>query len=121
MKRGIVLENNKKALCTTALIVINIGVFFLLSLFGMTEDTMFMLEHGAMYEPYIVEGHEYYRIFTSLFLHFGISHLLNNMVLLGALGWNLEFENREDKVSDHLFYLWIRRKSAVFIYEYESE
>lgn len=92
MKRGIVLENNKKALCTTALIVINIGVFFLLSLFGMTEDTMFMLEHGAMYEPYIVEGHEYYRIFTSLFLHFGISHLLNNMVLLGALGWNLEFE-----------------------------
>lgn len=92
MKRGIVLENNKKALCTTGLIVINIGVFFLLSLFGMTEDTMFMLEHGAMYEPYIVEGHEYYRIFTSLFLHFGISHLLNNMVLLGALGWNLEFE-----------------------------
>lgn len=92
MKRGIVLENNKKALCTTALIVINVGVFFLLSLFGMTEDTMFMLEHGAMYEPYIVEGHEYYRIFTSLFLHFGISHLLNNMVLLGALGWNLEFE-----------------------------
>ena len=86
------MENNKKAVCTTVLIVINVGVFFILSFMGMTEDSMFMLEHGAMYQPYIVEGHEYYRIFTSLFLHFGINHLLNNMVMLGALGWNLELE-----------------------------
>ena len=92
MKRGISLEQNRKAVCTSALIIINIGVFLVLSFIGMTEDTMFMLEHGAMYEPYIVEGHQYYRIFTSLFLHFGIEHLLNNMVLLGALGWNLELE-----------------------------
>lgn len=86
------MEDNKKAVCTTALIVVNVAVFFILSFIGMTEDSMFMLEHGAMYQPYIVEGHEYYRIFTSLFLHFGISHLLNNMVMLGALGWNLEME-----------------------------
>lgn len=45
-----------------------------------------------MYAPYVTEGHEYYRIFTCLFLHFGIAHLLNNMVMLGALGWNLELE-----------------------------
>ena len=63
-----------------------------LTLIGRTEDAVFMLEHGAMYEPYITEGHEYYRIISSLFLHFGISHLLNNMVMLGALGWNLEME-----------------------------
>ena len=61
-------------------------------MFGDTEDAVFMLQHGAMYEPNIIEGHEYYRIFTCLFLHFGITHLLNNMVLLGALGWNLELE-----------------------------
>lgn len=52
----------------------------------------FMLEHGAVYEPFVVQGHEFYRLFTSMFLHFGIDHLLNNMVLLGALGWNLEME-----------------------------
>lgn len=51
-----------------------------------------MAEHGAMYEPYIVYGKEYYRLFTSQFLHFGIEHLLNNMVLLGALGWHIEEE-----------------------------
>lgn len=86
------MEKNRNAVCTTALIVINVGVFFILSLIGMTEDSMFMLDHGAMFVPYIVSGHEYYRLFTSLFLHFGISHLLNNMVMLGALGWNLELE-----------------------------
>lgn len=92
MKRGISLEQNRKAVCTTALVVINIGVFLVLSFMGTTEDTRFMMEHGASYGPYIVERHEYYRIFTSLFLHFGINHLLNNMVMLGALGWNLELE-----------------------------
>lgn len=86
------MRQKPEAICTVALIVINIAVFFILTLFGDTEDAVFMLEHGAMYEPYVVEGHEYYRIFTCLFLHFGITHLLNNMVLLGALGWNLELE-----------------------------
>ena len=61
-------------------------------MFGDTEDAAFLLQHGAMYEPMVTQGHEFYRIFTSMFLHFGISHLLNNMVLLGALGWNLELE-----------------------------
>lgn len=81
-----------EAVCTTALIVINSAVFLIFSLMGDTEDGYFMLMHGAMYEPFITEGHEYYRIITSMFLHFGIHHLLNNMVLLGALGWNLELE-----------------------------
>lgn len=81
-----------EAVCTVALIVINIVVFLIMSMFGDTEDSMFMLEHGAMFEPLITEEHEYYRIITSMFLHFGIEHLLNNMVMLGALGWNLELE-----------------------------
>ena len=86
------MRQKPEAICTVVLIVINIAVFFILTLFGDTEDAVFMLQHGAMYEPYIVEGHEYYRMFTCLFLHFGITHLLNNMVMLGALGWNLELE-----------------------------
>lgn len=86
------MRQKPEAICTVALIVINIVVFFILTMFGDTEDAVFMLQHGAMYEPYIIEGHEYYRIFTCLFLHFGITHLLNNMVVLGALGWNLELE-----------------------------
>ncbi|MCF2683413.1 rhomboid family intramembrane serine protease [Faecalicatena contorta] len=85
-------KNKIKAPCTVALITVNVIVFLFLSFRGMTEDGMFLLEHGAMYVPYMIEKGEYYRIFTSMFLHFGFDHLLNNMVILAAIGWNLEYE-----------------------------
>lgn len=86
------MRQKQKAVVTIGLISINAIVFVILMLFGKTEDTLFILEHGAMYEPYIVEGHEYYRLITSMFLHFVIEHLMNNMVMLGAMGLNLEIE-----------------------------
>lgn len=86
------MERNQKAVMTTSLIVMNAVVFIILLLLGKTEDTQFILEHGAMYEPYVIEQHEYYRLVTSMFLHFGINHLMNNLIMLGALGWNLEIE-----------------------------
>ena len=86
------MRRQPQAVCTTGLIVINVLVFFLLSLRGDTESGYFMLQYGTMYEPLVTEGHEYYRLITSLFLHFGIQHLLNNMVMLGALGYQLENE-----------------------------
>lgn len=86
------MREKTEAMCTAILIFINVAVFLVLSVLGNTEDTLFMLEHGAAYEPLVVQKHEFYRIVTSIFLHFGIDHLLNNMVLLGALGWNLEIE-----------------------------
>lgn len=75
---------------TVILAIINIIVFLVLSFGGMTEDAVYMLEHGAMYVPYMVEKGEYYRMFTSMFLHFGISHLINNMVTLVIIGRNVE-------------------------------
>lgn len=86
------MKQEKKAVCTIALVAINVAVFIILSFIGRTENAEFMLRYGAMYEPYIVEGREYYRFITSMFLHFGIDHITNNMVMLGALGWNLEME-----------------------------
>lgn len=86
------MRRKPEAVCTAALIIINIAVFLVMSMIGNMEDAVFMLQHGAVYEPLVIEEHEFYRIFTSIFLHFGISHLMNNMVMLGALGWNLELE-----------------------------
>lgn len=91
------MRQKPEAVCTTVLIIANAAVFFIMLLIGDPEDAYFMMNHGAMYEPAIVEGKEYYRIFTSMFLHFGITHLLNNMVMLGALGWNLELETGKVK------------------------
>ncbi len=52
-----------KAVCTVGLIIVNIAVFMVLSLLGDTENGYFMLHHGAMYEPMILENQEYYRFF----------------------------------------------------------
>lgn len=68
---------------------INIVIFVIMELYGDTEDAAYMLKWGAAYTPWILEG-QWYRLFTSMFLHFGISHLVNNMVLLLFLGDTLE-------------------------------
>lgn len=85
-------RNSKKPICTILLIAANVIVFFFLSFQGMTEDGSFMLEHGAMYVPMMLEYGDYSPLFTSMFLHFGFSHLMNNMVMLLVIGWNLELE-----------------------------
>lgn len=86
------MSDNRKPVITIGIIAVNVIVFFVLSMFGMTENGAFMLEHGAMYVPYIIEKEEYYRLFTSIFMHFGFTHLMNNMVILFFLGGVLEEE-----------------------------
>lgn len=75
---------------TVGFMLINIIIFFIMELLGDTQSASFMLEHGAIYPVEITEGKEYWRFFTSMFLHFGFDHLLNNMVMLGAAGRILE-------------------------------
>ena len=71
------------------LILANILVFTAVEFTGGSEDTMHMLQCGAAYTPAIMQG-EYYRIFPSMFLHFGPQHLGNNMLVLFVLGGRLE-------------------------------
>ena len=75
---------------TLLLVGINVAVFIVLSILGNTEDALFMLNHGAVFVPLVVDGGEYYRIFTSMFLHFGLQHLFYNMLVLIFLGDYLE-------------------------------
>lgn len=74
----------------TLLVLANVLVFLVLSLLGNTEDSQFMAEHGAMYPSLVLENGEWYRLFTSMFLHFGVLHLMNNMVMLFFAGKYLE-------------------------------
>ena len=83
---------NQKPMCTIVLIIINIFIFLVFSVFSYSVDTTFMIRHGAMYGPLVTEGGEYYRFISSMFIHFDINHLLNNMLMLGVLGSNLEPE-----------------------------
>ena len=87
---GLKWRNRKRAWVNSTLIVLNIMYFLYLEIAGSSEDTIFMLHHGAMYAPLILEGHEYYRLLTSIFMHFGIHHITNNMIILFVLGDNME-------------------------------
>lgn len=86
-----------------SLIAVNILYFLYLELLGSTENTMFMMKHGAMFVPLVLEEHQYYRLVSSLFMHFGIDHLVNNMMVLFVLGDNLE--RALGKIKYLIFYL----------------
>lgn len=80
----------KRAWMNGGLIALNIVYFLYLEVAGSSENTMFMLQHGAMFAPFVLEEHEYYRLLTSVFMHFGIRHIANNMLVLFVLGDNME-------------------------------
>ena len=65
-------------------------VFLIVEFTGSSQNTMHMLDCGAAYTPMIIQGGEYYRLFTCMFLHFGIYHIANNMLVLFVLGQRLE-------------------------------
>lgn len=82
--------SKKKSYVTGILIAVNVIYFLYLEIAGSSEDILFMLNHGAMYAPAVLIGKEYYRLLTAMFMHFGIDHIINNMIVLFALGDNLE-------------------------------
>ena len=73
------LKGRKEVPVNTMIILINIVVFFLTELTGSSLDGKHLVQWGAAYTPLIQEGHEYYRFFTCMFLHFGLTHLGNNI------------------------------------------
>lgn len=83
-------RENRVPVVTIVLVLINSIIFALIELSGSSYDTDHMIEMGAMYEPLIVQNQEYYRLITHFFLHFGIDHLVNNMISLLVLGYALE-------------------------------
>lgn len=89
------------------LILINVAVFIYAELTGDTEDVNHMLKLGAAYAPYIQSG-EYYRLITSMFLHFGFAHLANNMILLFFIGDYVE------RYMGKLCYLILYMGSGIF-------
>ena len=84
------LRQRKRVPVNTGLIILNLLVFLGVEGTGSALDTNHMLRWGAMYAPDIFQQGEYYRLITSMFLHFGIYHIANNMLVLFVLGQRLE-------------------------------
>ena len=98
---------HRRAPVTLALVALNIVFFLWTEVNGSSEDIQNMYRWGAMYGPAITEDHEYWRLVTSAFLHFGISHIANNMFLLLLMGDRLE------RALGHVKYLILYLASAV--------
>ena len=84
------MEEIKKEPITVLFILLNILIFLVVEFTGGSENTAHMIECGAAYPPLILENGEIYRLFTCMFLHFGIYHIANNMLVLFVLGQRLE-------------------------------
>ena len=80
----------KKANVNGLLIALNVLFILYLEITGSSENVYFMYTKGAMSAPAVLEDGEYYRFLTAMFMHFGIRHIMNNMLVLFVLGDNLE-------------------------------
>lgn len=76
---------------TCLLIIVNVLYYIVIKNNG-GFDNYTMARYGAAVTKYIVERKEYYRIFTSMFMHFGMEHLYMNMISLLIMGSLLERE-----------------------------
>ena len=95
-ERTQIFEPTKKS-ANLVLVGITVLAFFVMQFWekSITEGTFyghttaFLLEHGALHGPSILQG-EWYRLLTHMFLHGDIGHLGNNMLILFCLGNALE-------------------------------
>lgn len=80
----------KKGKSTISLILINIIIFIIMSMNGNTLETNTLLKYGAMQNILVFNG-QYWRLFTAMFIHIGIMHLIMNMFFLYTVGDIFEF------------------------------
>lgn len=111
-------EQYRRCGVTWFLIAANVIVFIIteiMSGLAGTTDSGFMIRVGGAYVPLIQKG-QWWRLFTAMFLHMGMQHLLNNMMLLFAVGTLIENELGHVKylitylvsgtVANYISYIW---------------
>lgn len=87
---------------TKVLVVINAVIFLVEAVYGQSQGlglnsaffpglpTRVLVDLGALYTPLVAVKHEYWRLFTSLFLHANLFHIAFNMWALYVVGEYLE-------------------------------
>ncbi|MCE3278330.1 MAG: gluP [Bacteroidetes bacterium] len=87
-----IFKPTKGYFITPILINLNITIFILMILSGVNwflPETESLIKWGANFRPVTLEG-EWWRLFTNIFLHIGVFHLLLNMYALLYIGLLLE-------------------------------
>ena len=76
----------KKPVITYTLIVLNVMIYLFLALYDRTGNLTYALMNNKIF----VQNGEFYRLFTCMFLHSNIYHLLLNMYALYIIGPQVE-------------------------------
>ncbi|MCR5671897.1 MAG: rhomboid family intramembrane serine protease [Butyrivibrio sp.] len=86
----------KSAYVSIALLLLNVLIFILC-----ISVAPFLYDKGAMVTQLILEKGQFYRLFSAIFLHADIEHLVNNMVMLALIGAIVEH------YTGHGFYIFL--------------
>jgi membrane associated rhomboid family serine protease len=80
---------SKKPYINYMLIILNVVIFFSLYFQGLRAFNKYIMMYGAI-PVYILRGDRLETLFTSMFMHADILHLLGNMLYLWVFGDNVE-------------------------------
>ena len=101
------MEDIKRYKLTYTLIILNSIVYLFSAFFSQSFTDMDMetlVNMGALYGPYVVQEGEWWRLFTAMFLHGGMTHLLMNMFSLYIVGRGAEmYFDTKSYLSIYLF------------------
>jgi len=123
MSKGLAGVFGGHAPVTTGIVIVNVILFAvelmgtmqaggaggLSILWGMNGEILYRL--GACFGPSIFVGHEWYRLFTAMFLHGGLIHIGFNMMVLMDLGPMVE----EVYGSARFLFLYVATGAASFL------
>lgn len=98
---------------TYVLIFLNVGVYLAGFLFG--QDQIF--QAGVLYGPYVAGG-QWYRLFTSGFVHGGLAHVAVNMLSLYYMGSFTELAMGRFRMLAVYFISLIGSALAVYYFNY---
>ncbi len=101
------IEDIKRYKLTYTIIILNSIVYLFSSFFSQSfidMDMKTLVNMGALYGPYVVQEGEWWRLFTAMFLHGGMTHLLMNMFSLYIIGRGAEmYFEKNAYISIYLF------------------
>ncbi|GAW64609.1 membrane-associated serine protease [Ligilactobacillus acidipiscis DSM 15836] len=83
------MTRKQRPSATYFLIIINIIVYLLMTVAGGSENTNVLVFFGAKVNQLIGQG-EWWRLFTPMFIHIGLQHIVLNMVTLYFIGIQIE-------------------------------
>lgn len=84
-------QNLRRPYLTYLILGINVGVYlYMIFKYGTTENSLVLLDMGANFTPFVIDGGQWWRLITAAFIHIGFEHLLFNGLSIYFLGQDVE-------------------------------